>query len=266
MAPHPIDQKPAACRLGMTALTVRCVTAASLILLSGLCATASAASGPVSNQLERQLRSATQQLLDAVAPGDVAVWKRYLHEDFLHVDEAGVVQSTSELLRDLSPLPAGLSGHITIDSFQLRLHGQVAITTHVDQEQLDYYGQMLHSRFRSTDTWLRTAQGWKLVAQQTMALLKDPPSVKLTSEQLCAYRGTYALTADITAQVECTEGGLSITRAGRAAVTYEAEVLDVFFAPGAPRSRRIFLRDGKGDVTGFADRREGEDVRWIKRP
>jgi hypothetical protein len=32
----------------------------------------------------------------------------------------------------------------------------------------------------------------------------------------------------------------------------------------APRTRLIFLRDGKGAVTAFVDRREGLDIRWTK--
>ena len=38
----------------------------------------------------------------------------------------------------------------------------------------------------------------------------------------------------------------------------------MFFVAGQPRSRRIFTRDAAGAVIGFADRREGEDVRWLK--
>jgi hypothetical protein len=45
-------------------------------------------------------------------------------------------------------------------------------------------------------------------------------------------------------------------------VTYLPEVRDLFFAAGQPRSRRIFMRDTAGNVVGFGDRREGEDVRW----
>ena len=97
-----------------------------------------------------------------------------------------------------------------------------------------------------------------------MALPKDPPVLTLTTEQLCAYNGTYAVTPEMSAQIECADGGLRITRAGRAAVKYVAEVLDVFFVPGAPRTRRIFVRNEHGELTGFVDRREGEDVRWTK--
>jgi hypothetical protein len=42
------------------------------------------------------------------------------------------------------------------------------------------------------------------------------------------------------------------------------EVADVLFAPGSPRTRRIFLRDEQRAITGFVDRREGIDVRWTK--
>ena len=32
------------------------------------------------------------------------------------------------------------------------------------EEQLDYHGQALHSRFRATDTWLKTRAGWRLMS------------------------------------------------------------------------------------------------------
>jgi hypothetical protein len=40
------------------------------------------------------------------------------------------------------------------------------------------------------------------------------------------------------------------------------EVRDVLFIPGQPRVRKIFQRDKEGKITGFVDRREGEDLVW----
>jgi hypothetical protein len=40
------------------------------------------------------------------------------------------------------------------------------------------------------------------------------------------------------------------------------EAPDVLFVPGQPRERRIFQRDGVGQITGFIERREGEDIPW----
>jgi len=233
------------------------------ILLQTL-TTASLQARPATPAEESELRRMTQELLDAVAPGRTDVWQLYLHDRLIHVDENGIVRTKAELLKELAPLPAGLEGRIAIDSFRIEVENNLAIVTHEDQEHLHYFGQVLRSRFRSTDTWLRTADGWRLIGQQTSAVLEDPPSIKLTREQLCGYNGSYSLTAEIVAKVQCSELGVVVERTGRPKAEYLPEVIDVFFAPGQPRTRRIFVRDDAGKIVGFVDRREGEDVRWVK--
>lgn len=215
---------------------------------------------------EDTLRQITQELLDAVAPGHVNVWSKYLDEKLIHVDENGNVQSKAELLKELTPLPQGLKGSIRIDTFHATVDGDVAVVAHEDQEQLDYFGQQLHSRFRTLDTWKRTADGWRLIAEQTTAVLRDPPAITLSKSDVCNYAGTYRLTETIQTTVECADNALTFARSGRPAVKYLPEVRDVFFAPGQPRSRRIFVRDSQGDIIAFVDRREGEDIRWTKTP
>ncbi|MEI9931079.1 MAG: hypothetical protein WDM89_11170 [Rhizomicrobium sp.] len=44
----------------------------------------------------------------------------------------------------------------------------------------------------------------------------------------------------------------------------KAEIADVLFTPGAPRTRKIFQRDAKGNVTGFLSRREERDLVFTK--
>lgn len=209
-----------------------------------------------------ELRRTTQELLDAVAPGNVAVWDRTLHERFVHMDENGVVRDKPALLAELQPLPPGLVGRIEIDTFEAELHGDTAVTAYELQERLEYHGQPLRSRFRSVDTWLKTPHGWRLIAQHTAAVLKDPPSVPLSREQWCEYEGVYALTDAITTTIRCRDEGLIAERADRPPARYVAELHDVLFVPGQPRTRRIFQRDADGSIVGFVDRREGEDVRW----
>lgn len=213
---------------------------------------------------ESELRRIVQEMLDAVAPGNVDVWRRYLHERVLRVDENGTVQNKEELLKEFSPLPPGLTGGIAVDAFRAETHGNIAVVAYETQEHLDYHGQILHSRFRISDTWLKTEQGWQLLAEQVAAVLKDPPSIRLTQQQLCEYNGSYSLTADITTTLKCTQDGLTAERSGRPPAQYLAEVRDVFFVAGQPRTRRIFVRDAQGKVVGFVDRREGEDVRWTR--
>jgi Domain of unknown function (DUF4440) len=214
--------------------------------------------------LDDQLRATTQALLDAIAPGDRSVWDAQLDPSFIHLDEAGAVRTRSEFLDQLTPLPPGLVGRIQIDTWRLAIHGDVAVAVYELQEHLDYHGQVLRSRFRTMDTWQQAQGRWRLISEHTAAVLKDPPAITLSQKQLCEYAGTYSLTADLRTIVTCTADGLESTRSGQKPVIYRAELLDVFFVAGQPRTRRIFLRDGNGQVQAFVDRREGEDVRWQK--
>jgi uncharacterized protein DUF4440 len=228
-------------------------------------ATIGVAQAAAPSAAQSELRKITQEMLDAVAPGNADVWRRYLDERVLRVDENGTVQTKEELLKEFTPLPPGLVGQARIDTFKVETHGDIAVVAFVIQEHLDYHGQILGSRFRVSDTWLKTAQGWRLLAEQVAAELKDPPSVKLTQRQLCEYDGTYALTAEIATTLKCTQDGFTAERSGRPPTQYLAEVPDVFFVAGQPRTRRIFVRDAQGNVVGFVDRREGEDIRWTRK-
>lgn len=233
-----------------------------VVPLVGMCGVAQ---GAVPTAAETELRKITQEMVDAVAPGNATVGRRYLHERVLRVDENGTVQTKEELLKDFAPLPPGLVGEAKVDTFKVQTHGDIAVVAFELQEHLDYHGQILRSRFRVSDTWLRTGQGWQLLAEQVAAVLKDPPPVKLTQQQLCEYNGSYSLTADIVTTLKCTQDGFAAERTGRPATQYLAEVPDVFFVAGQPRTRRIFVRDAQGKVVAFVDRREGEDIRWTRK-
>ena len=108
------------------------------------------------------MRKIVQEMCDAVAPGDAEVWQRYLDDRVIRVDETGAVQTKEDLLKEFSPLPPGLVGRMAVDTFKIETHGDVAVVAYETQEHLDYHGQILRSRFRVSDTWLRTQQGWKL--------------------------------------------------------------------------------------------------------
>ena len=219
---------------------------------------------PSAAAVEKELRERTQALLDAVAPGRADVWRRLLHERMMHIDENGIVRTKAQLLAEFQPLPAGLEGTLRIASFHVEIHGDVAVATHEEHEALSYFGQKLESRFRTTDTWIRSSEGWRLIATQVLAVPGDPPAIRLSATQLCAYEGVFALTSDITTTVRCRDADLVSERTGRSAATFRAETADVFFQPGQPRTRRIFQRDDAGRVVGFVDRREGHDIVWRK--
>lgn len=210
----------------------------------------------------RILEQQTQELFDAVTTGDARVWDRYLDANVIYLSEDGVRKSKADLLKEITPLPKGISGSIVVSDFQVRLHGDTAVTTHNDLESENYFGHALKAEYRSTDTWIRTPQGWRLAASQVHAQPIDPPAITLSSAKLDEYVGTYRLNADITYTVRRKGIVLTGERTGRPAQALSAEASDVFFVAGQPRSRKIFLRSADGHVTGFVDRREGRDVPW----
>lgn len=214
------------------------------------------------DQTEAELRTNTQALLDAIAPGDASVWDRLLDERAFQVDENDVLRYKPELLKELRPLGPGLVGHLDIDDFHFVRHGEVAVVTHEDNEYLEYHGQIIRSRFRMTDTWIHSSAGWREIASQVLAVLQDPPAQKLSEKVLCGYSGSYELTAQIKGMMRCENDELVFERAGRPARHFRPELLDVFFEPGQPRTRRIFVRSSHGQITGFVDRREARDVLW----
>jgi ketosteroid isomerase-like protein len=228
--------------------------------------TSALTSAPLAQQedVARVLERQTQELLDAVSAGDARVWDRYLDPTVIYLAEDGVRKTKADLLKEIAPLPKGISGSIAVTAFEVRLHGDTAVTTHNDLESEDYFGHPLKAEYRTTDTWIRTPGGWKLAASQVHAQLIDPPAIHLAAARLDEYVGVYRLTSEITYTIRRQGDELTGERSGRPSQVLSVEAADVMFVAGQPRSRKIFLRTPDGRVTGFVDRREGRDIPWTR--
>lgn len=240
-------------------LTVAGLAAATLLSLPP---PARAAEEDVAALLQRQ----TQELIDAITTGTPAVWERYLDPQAIYTAEDGTVYSKAQMVEQTKPLPAGVSGNIKVADFKAVVHGPVAVTSYINDEDETYHGHKLHCQYRTTDTWLKTPTGWRLIAGQVLALRTDPPAVELPAKQRQEYCGRYALTPEITYEIRCTARGLEGQQSGRAAEPLRAEAPDVLFVPGKPRYRKIFQRGPDGHITGFAERREAWDIDWKRLP
>jgi sugar lactone lactonase YvrE/ketosteroid isomerase-like protein len=221
-------------------------------------ATAAPASGEIGATLQRQ----TQELLDALASGAAPVWERYLDPEVRFVDESGKVAGKKEMVEGTKPLPAGVSGVIRILDFDAAVHGDTAVTTYIADEDEIFHGHKLHCQYRSSDTWKKTPEGWRLIASQIMALRTDPPAITLTANQRQEYCGKYSLAPDIAYEIRCDAGKLEGQQSGRKPEPLLAEAPDVLFVPGKPRYRKVFQRGPNGRITGFAERREAWDIVW----
>jgi len=208
------------------------------------------------------LRRQTQELIDAISTGSSAVWEKYLDPQARYIDESGDVQSKTDMVGGVKPLPQGVSGTITIQDFDVAAHGDVAVATYIDDENEDFHGHKLHCKYRTTETWKKTSDGWRLIAGQVLAIREDPPAVPLPAALSDQYVGEYALTPAIRYEIRSKDGALEGQQTGRKPETLKAEAPDVLFVPGKVRYRYVVLRDGSGKVTGLAQRREAWDLVW----
>ena len=216
--------------------------------------------------LTQELRTRDQELLDAIAPGDVKVWDAALAAEAIYVDENGEIIHRADFLAQLQPLPQGVSGKITISAYSLRQSGDVATVIHTDDEEENYHGQHLTAQYLMSETWQRQNGVWKLLLVHAYSVLKEPKAIVVPTAELDAYVGRYAAAPDLVYTIKRDGDHLIGGREGRPIVSLKAEVRDVFFVSGQLRTRKIFERDGAGRVVGFVDRREGSDLIWKRIP
>jgi hypothetical protein len=220
--------------------------------------TVSSDAGELTTLLQRQ----TQQLMDAIAAGEREPWQRYVADAVVFLTEDGARKSKADLIAELRVFPPEIWGRIRVTEFEVIRHDRVAVATYVADEEEGYYGQVLHARYRSTDTWLLSDGAWQMIGSEVLALRDDPPAVDLAPSALDAYVGRYALTPAVVYTITRDGSTLRGQRTGRDEEALKVEVPDVLFVPGQPRLRKIFKRDAAGRITGFVERRESWDISW----
>jgi hypothetical protein len=214
--------------------------------------------------VQKRLQADDQALLDAIAPGDKAVWGRLLAKDAIYVDENGTVMNREQFLAALKPLPAGTSGHIAIVDYQARISGPVALVVHKDDERENFHGIALRAEYLMTETWVREGSDWKLALVHAYVVAKDPPAIKTPAGRLAEYEGRYRAAPDLAYVIRLEGDHLIGEREGLPQVRFSQESADVFFVAGHPRDRKIFRRDAGNKIVDFVDRREGADLVFVR--
>jgi uncharacterized protein DUF4440 len=206
-----------------------------------------------------------QEMADAIASGDAAVWDKYLDVSVIYAEEDDSYKGKKEMLKEILPLPKGLSGTIKVDLLSYHEDNDVAVALCRQNETEHYFGQTIYAKYLTNTTWKKRADGWKMIAAQVLAEKTDPPAITLPESQLSQYEGTYKLKdSEAIYTLKLTNGQLiGVRNAGKPA-TWNAEAQDVYFLAGDPRIRKIFQRDASGKVIGFIERRESWDIYWQK--
>ena len=212
------------------------------------------------------LPALSQKLLDAVTSGDAGVWQDLLADDGIFTDENGIAHDKAGMVTQLAPLPVGISGEIKLANPKVAMFGDVGIVSFDNLETEVYFGQTLHSHYRTTDTWRQMSGKWQLIGEESEVLPSEPVPLNPATVNVSDVAGTYAITAEKTAVVTVDNGTVMWARGTTTPVALVALGGDVFYLPGSPRGVKIFVRDAAGKVTGIADRRDNNDILWTKKP
>jgi len=208
---------------------------------------------------QEELVRRTQELFDAVVPGNKEPWQKYFAADCIFADEKGRNLNKTQLVADIAPLPKGYSGTIKIVKPKSVIHGDTAILSYDLDETETIFGQKLTARYHVTDTWLQRNGVWQIVSSQAMRYYEDPAVARIESKKFADFSGTYELAPGQTRRVFSEGENLYVERNGKREQLLP-EGSEIFFRKGV--EGRILFRYADGKVDALIDRRNNEDVVW----
>ena len=208
---------------------------------------------------QEELVRRTQELFDAVVPGNKEPWQKYFAEDCIFADEKGRSLNKTQLVADIAPLPKGYSGTIKIVKPKSVIHGDMAILSYDLDETETIFGQKLTARYHVTDTWLQRNGVWQIVSSQAMRYYEDPAVARIEPKKFADFNGTYELAPGQTRRVFSEGENLYVERNGKSEQLLP-EGSEIFFRKGV--EGRILFRYADGKVDALIDRRNNEDVVW----
>ena len=211
--------------------------------------------------VQSKLVALTQELMDALIPGNADAWQRILTDDAIIIDEFGRIQDKKEAVDSVHPFPKGFSGTIEIRDPSVRVHGDAAVLKGEMYEKEGVFDQNLVVRYIFANTFVRQNGEWKLAAAIDVTLPTEPPKLAVAGLVPGDYPGTYAYGPGRAWSVAAENGALYYTtKPGGAHTSLDAIGKDVFMTGGDERNLAIFRRDASGRVVELIERRKFNDL------
>jgi hypothetical protein len=214
-------------------------------------------------EMVKYFRTTEQKLMDAVTKGDKTEWDKVLDPSFVLTTEEGQVMGKRQLLDELRPMPAGLTGDISVQELTVQPVENVAIVRFLADEWQTVFGQRISTRYRVTDTFRREGADWKMLSSHISVVTHDPPGQEVSKDQWPGFVGTYQLQPDgWTFTVELRDGLLYGGRDPKKLRRMIPLAPDVFVLSGS-LGEWIFVTD-KGAVTHLLNFRKFEPLVWTR--
>ncbi len=193
---------------GRTFLT-RLIGIPACLFLAPASVATTTATGTVSSQTLQWFQTTEQALMDALVPGDRAIWDRIMDASCVVTTEEGEVVTKEQFLAELRPLPEGLSGGIAVKELTVREFPAFALVRYLADEWELVFGQRLSVHYRVTNAYRRDGPSWKMVASHLSVVTRDPPAQEVSKADWPGLVGQYQLLPNgWTFTVELRDGDL----------------------------------------------------------
>ena len=144
----------------------------------------------------RWFQTTEQSLMDAIATGNRQPWDRIMDSGFVITTEEGQIIGREQFLKDLRPLPPGLTGSITVRDLTVQEFPTFAVLRYLADEWETVFAQRLTTQYRVTDTFRKNGSTWKIVASHVAVVTTDPPAQQVASDGWPGLAGTYQILPD----------------------------------------------------------------------
>jgi uncharacterized protein (TIGR02246 family) len=116
--------------------------------------------------VEQELKKLEKEIGHAWAKRDVASYDRILTDDYTWTDFDGIVWTKAQ---DLETLKSGevVNTSYAVDDWKVRVYGDTAVVTGRTTVKETWKGKDVSGQYRYTDTWVKRAGRWQLVASHT---------------------------------------------------------------------------------------------------
>jgi ketosteroid isomerase-like protein len=142
------------------AFFVACVT--SLMLGQEDASTGAAGSAGV----EQQVKQLEKEIRESVLKGDTSTLEQYLADDYLAVNQTGMVVDKNQTIQDIKTGRLKYSS-ITVKDERVRTYGDTAIRNVLVTAKLAYDGKNESGDYRVTAVWAKQDGQWKRVSWQS---------------------------------------------------------------------------------------------------
>jgi Domain of unknown function (DUF4440) len=201
----------------------------------------------------------TQKLLDGIATGDTSVWIKYLDDSCVITSEDGSVTTKKDFIKVINRPPAGYKKTETIISPIFKFHGNVVVFSYTAGLTLELYGQKRFNEICETDTWIKTKDGWRLIAEEALDKPNFPVAQKSTEKIINEITGKYQLNENFGFNIFLDSDRLYMQQYGGKKNELVCESDFVYFRNGSPLLRCLFVHDKDDKITQLIFRRAGSD-------